>query len=100
MKDEQAGTAQEHYEGAKKQSKQKRSSKQTSESATAKTADILIALSARCEELFHAPDGTGYAIVPITGHVETWPVRSRGFRRWLAREYYNESKSAPNSDAL
>ena len=100
MKDEQAGTAQEHYEGAKKQSKQKRSSKQTSESATAKTADTLIALSARCEELFHAPDGTGYAIVPITGHVETWPVRSRGFRRWLAREYYNESKSAPNSDAL
>jgi hypothetical protein len=95
---QQAGSAQQRYEGAKKQSRQQDGGKQTSE--TAKTADILIALSARGEELFHAPDGTGYAIVPITGHVETWPVRSRGFRRWLAREYYNESKSAPNSDAL
>src|SRR5262249_26793916 len=66
----------------------------------AKTADRLIALAARCEELFHAPNGTSFALVPISGHAETWPVLSRGFRRWLAREFFNESKSAPNKDAL
>jgi hypothetical protein len=27
-------------------------------------------------------------------------VRSKGFRKWLAREYFNETSSAPNSDAI
>src|SRR5215831_15417252 len=106
---QQAGSAQQRYEGARKKkrgSKQQssgerqNSSEQTSETATAKTADRLIALAARCEELFHAPNGTSFALVPISGHAETWPVLSRGFRRWLAREFFNESKSAPNKDAL
>jgi uncharacterized Ntn-hydrolase superfamily protein len=50
-----------------------------------KQADTLIALSARAEELFHAPDGTAFATIPIDDHFETWSVRSRGFRKWLAR---------------
>jgi hypothetical protein len=65
-----------------------------------KTADILIELSARAEELFHAPDGTAYATIPIGDHFETWPIRSKGFRRWLAREFFTETTSAPNSDAI
>jgi hypothetical protein len=58
-----------------------------------KGADILIELSAGAEELFHAPDGTGYATIPIDDHLETWPVRSKGFRRWLAREYFDGCNS-------
>jgi hypothetical protein len=65
-----------------------------------KAADILIELSARAEELFHAPDGTGFATIPVDDHLETWPIRSKVFRRWLAREFFTKTSSAPNSDAI
>ena len=54
-------------------------------------ADILIDL-AQTAELFHAPDGTGFADLDINGHRETWPIRSKGFRRWLARRFFEETR--------
>ena len=40
-------------------------------------ADILIDL-AQSAELFHAPDGTGFADLDVNGHRETWPIRAKG----------------------
>ena len=48
---------------------------------------MLIAL-AEGLELFHTPNGTAYADLPIDRHRETWPVRSARFRGWLRRRYY------------
>jgi hypothetical protein len=31
---------------------------------------------------------------------ETWPIRSKGFRRWLARCFFEATAGAPNSEAL
>jgi len=62
-------------------------------------ADILIEL-AQAAELFHAPDGTGYADLNINGHRETWPIRAKGFRRWLARRFFEQTGGAPSSEAL
>ncbi len=62
-------------------------------------ADILIDLAQRAE-LFHAPDGTGFADLDIKGHRETWPIRAKGFRRWLARCYFEVTQGAPSSEAL
>lgn len=62
-------------------------------------ADILIAL-AQTAELFHTPDGTGFADLMINGHRETWPIRNKGFRRWLARRFFEETRGAPSSEAL
>ena len=62
-------------------------------------ADILISLAADAD-LFHTPDGTAYADLQINGHRETWPIRKKGFRHWLARQYYLEIGGAPNSQAL
>lgn len=62
-------------------------------------ADILIDL-AQTAELFHAPDGTGFADLDINGHRETWPIRAKGFRRWLARCFFEETGGAPSSEAL
>jgi hypothetical protein len=62
-------------------------------------ADILIDL-AQTAELFHAPDGTGFADLDINGHRETWPVRAKGFRRWLARRFFEATQGAPSSEAL
>ena len=62
-------------------------------------ADILIDL-AQSAELFHAPDGTGFADLDINGHRETWPIRAKGFRRWLARSFFEATQGAPSSEAL
>ncbi|HEY4808727.1 MAG TPA: hypothetical protein VIH81_13440 [Roseiarcus sp.] len=62
-------------------------------------ADILLDL-AEAANLFHAPDEIGYADLEVDGHRETWPIRSRGFRRWLARRYFEELGGAPNSEAI
>ncbi|MFO0688365.1 MAG: hypothetical protein U0900_06640 [Myxococcota bacterium] len=62
-------------------------------------AEILLQL-AQGAELFHAPDGTAFADLDINGHRETWPIRGKGFRRWLARQFFEETAGAPNSEAL
>jgi hypothetical protein len=62
-------------------------------------ADILVDL-AQSAELFHAADGTGFADLDINGHRETWPIRAKGFRRWLARSFFEATQGAPSSEAL
>ncbi|UEM16570.1 hypothetical protein J4G43_021560 [Bradyrhizobium barranii subsp. barranii] len=62
-------------------------------------ADILIDL-AQTAEMFHTPDGAGFADLDINGHRETWPIRAKGFRRWLARRFFEETGGAPSSEAL
>ncbi len=62
-------------------------------------ADILIGLT-QTAELFHAPDSAGFADLDIGGHRETWPIRAKGFRRWLARRFFEETGGAPSSEAL
>jgi hypothetical protein len=43
---------------------------------------------AACGELFHTASGTAFADIMIDGHRETWPIRSKRFRAWLRRRYY------------
>ena len=51
-------------------------------------------------KLFHDVEGTTFASVPVEGHRETWPIRNRGFRDWLARAYYVKHRRAPNTQSL
>jgi Bifunctional DNA primase/polymerase, N-terminal/Primase C terminal 1 (PriCT-1) len=65
-------------------------------------ATQLVAL-AQGVELFHTPggyDSEGYASLEVNGHRETWPVSSKGLRRWLSKRFYEESGTAPGSQAL
>ena len=62
-------------------------------------ADVLLEI-AQGADLFHTEDSIGYADIDINGHRETWPIRSKGFRRWLARRFFEQSDGAPNSEAL
>jgi hypothetical protein len=50
--------------------------------------------------LFHTPDRVAYADIEVFGWRETWPVRSKGFRHWLVRIFYETTGLAPNSEAL
>ena len=54
-------------------------------------SDILIELVPHAG-IFHAPDDTGYADLEINGHRETWPIRSKGFRRWLLRQFFDSTR--------
>src|SRR5215510_1746783 len=58
------------------------------------------ALPCPAESLFHSPDGTAFADLGIDGHRETWPIRSRQFRHWLRRRYYEETGSAASAGAI
>jgi hypothetical protein len=51
-------------------------------------------------ELFHSPDGTAFANVPVGSHRETWQVKSSAFRQFLAREFYLAERAAPNAQAV
>jgi hypothetical protein len=48
------------------------------------------AVTAAQVELFHDSQHRGYASFPLKGHLETWPLRSADFRRYLALAYYKE----------
>ena len=70
-----------------------------SKSAKRSQVDRLLALAENLD-LFHGPDGAGYADFVVDGHRETWSVRSKGCRDWLRRSYYADRGSAPNGEAL
>jgi hypothetical protein len=65
-------------------------------------ADQLVAL-AKGVELFHTPgghDSEGYATVEVNGHKENWRINSNGFRRWLAKVFFDRYQKAPGAQAL
>jgi hypothetical protein len=69
---------------------------------------ILLLRYAQDAEYFHDADEEAYATFPQELHKETWPVKSRGFRRWLRYRFYIEEKTrlggahepAPLKDSL
>ena len=61
-------------------------------------ADFLIEL-AQAAELFHTADGTGFADLDVNGHRQTLAIRGKGFRRWLARRFFQET-GGPGPEAL
>jgi hypothetical protein len=53
------------------------------------------------EALFRSTDGeTAFATLPAGDHLETWPVRSKGFRRWLVGRFYQMDEKPPRAQAL
>lgn len=63
-------------------------------------ATRLVALATGHAELFHAPDSVAYATLDLDGHSETWPIRSKRFRSWLACAFYDDEERAPGAQAL
>jgi hypothetical protein len=55
---------------------------------------------AACGELFHSATGTAFADLMVDGHRETWPIRSKRFRGWLRRRYYEATGGALSGQAI
>jgi hypothetical protein len=64
-----------------------------------KQADVLIELASSAE-LFLDRDDVGYARFEVNAHNENWPIRSKGFKRWLVRAFYENTQTAPSSEAV
>jgi hypothetical protein len=50
--------------------------------------------------LFHDPNGEAYATIATNGHPEMWLIKAKGFRRWLAQQYYQAHDKTPGSQAV
>jgi hypothetical protein len=64
------------------------------------TPSLPLAQLAEAVDCFHAPDGEPYATVPVQEHWATWPLRSRGFRDWLAYGYFRREGTLPSAEVL
>ena len=53
-----------------------------------------------CEEVFHTAGGVAYADLITDGQRETWPIRSKRFRTWVRRCYYQATGAAPGAAVL
>lgn len=62
-------------------------------------ADILVELAGEAD-LFRTSNDAAYADIAVNGHRETWSIRSRGFQRWLRRQFYQATGGAPSADAM
>lgn len=53
------------------------------------------------EALFRSTDGeTAFVTITMNAHRETWPIRSKGFRRWLVGCFYLAEGKPPSAQAL
>ena len=52
---------------------------------------------APCDDLFHTATGIAFADIIASSHRETWPIRSKRFRGWLRRCYYQATGSAASA---
>lgn len=64
-----------------------------------KQADVLIE-AAKDAKLFHDEQMEPCAVVLVNGHDEIYRIRERPFKRWLTRQYYEDTNDAPNNDSL
>ena len=63
-------------------------------------ATVLVGLALEAGvKLFHSPDGRAFAHLPIADHFETWPLRSKAVKHWLALLYYEATDKVPGSQA-
>jgi hypothetical protein len=53
-----------------------------------------------CEEVFHTASGVAFADFITEGHRETWPIRSKRFRTWVRRCYYQATGTAAGAAVI
>jgi len=62
-------------------------------------ATLLVELAEEME-LFHDAEGNAFITISIDQHLETWRIKSQGFRRWLNGQFWRECHKAPGAQAM
>ncbi len=60
----------------------------------------IVAKLAEAWDVWHTPGGDAFATVPLGDHVETWPIKSVTFKRYVAKQFFESEGIAINSEAL
>jgi len=63
-------------------------------------SEHLIRIAREKCQFFTDQTDTAFVQVPVGNHLETWPLESRQFSRWVASEYHKLRGKAPYSQAL
>jgi hypothetical protein len=63
-------------------------------------ATVLAEIAEARAELWHDADGTEHATVDVGDHVEHHRLRSRPFKTWLRRRYWELNRKAPGSEGV
>jgi hypothetical protein len=71
----------------------------TEKSGESSQTEVLIEL-ARQVDLFHTPEGVGFADVVVDGYRKTFPTRGKRFQLWLMRAFFDACGGAPSAEAL
>ena len=61
---------------------------------TKMSAAAVLARLAEAAAVFHTPAGKGFVAIPVNGHVETLPVRSKAFKGCYFCNYLREAREA------
>jgi hypothetical protein len=51
-------------------------------------------------ELWYTPSKEAYATITVDDHKENWLVKSQTFKRFVAKQFFDENEKAMNSEAL
>jgi len=51
-------------------------------------------------EQWHTPGKDAFVTIPVDEHFENWSVKSQTFKRYVARQFFDQEGKAMNSDAL
>ena len=51
-------------------------------------------------ELWHSDAPEAYATIPVGDHLETWPVKSQIFKRYVGKEFFNLTRKAMNTESV
>jgi hypothetical protein len=78
--------------------KTNRANKQSAEKKKSQ-ATIIYELALPAMELFTAPSGEAYAVIPANGHHETHTLRSNAVRNYLAQLLYSHNGDLPGAQA-
>jgi hypothetical protein len=62
-------------------------------------ATAIVNLARSSAELFHCGEDS-FATIQMSGHQETWPIRSRGFGSWLGQMFFDQKQKAATREAL
>jgi len=63
-------------------------------------ADLMVQIAFEEAELIHDRAQNAFATIQIGDHVETWAVRSKGFRLWLRRRLREEHDRSASAEAV
>ena len=63
-------------------------------------ADLMVQIANDEAELFHDKAQNAFAMIEVEDHVETWAVKSKGFRLWLRRRLREEHDRSASAEAV